>query len=67
MFAYCIFFFNVKLNREGTESLLSDVGSIQYLGYSAILSIAFGLANGAIGFGASLLFVRKIFSYVHIE
>lgn len=61
VFAYGIFFYYSKLEIVGITS------TILYFGYTALMSITFGIFTGAVGFLASFVFVRYVYSAVKID
>jgi len=61
IFVYSIFYFFTKL--EITEI----IPSMLYFGYTFLISLTFWILTGTIGFIASYIFVRKIYSEVKIE
>jgi len=61
MFLYSIFYFSTNLDIEKFVSVLI------YFGYTSIISIAFFVLTGSIGFYACLLFVRKIYSSIQLH
>ncbi|KAL5248891.1 hypothetical protein ACHWQZ_G017919 [Mnemiopsis leidyi] len=61
VFAYGIFFYYTKLEIVGFTS------TVLYLGYTALMSITFGIFTGAVGFFASFMFVRYVYSAVKID
>ncbi|KAI3450710.1 hypothetical protein Pfo_007375 [Paulownia fortunei] len=60
MFSYCIYFY-FKSNMSGI------LQTFFFFGYSACMCYAFFLMLGAVGFQASLLFVRRIYYAVKSE
>ncbi|KAF8388820.1 hypothetical protein HHK36_025500 [Tetracentron sinense] len=61
LFLYSIFYFFTKLE------ITKLVSGILYFGYMLIVSYAFFVLTGTIGFYASFWFVRKIYSSVKID
>jgi len=61
VFAYGAFFYCSKLDIVGFTS------TVLYFGYTALMSITFGIFTGSIGFFASFLFVRYVYSAVKID
>lgn len=61
LFAYATYFFFDTLNVK------SAPGTILYFTYSFLLSLAYVLVSGTIGFFACLLFTRKIYGSIRIE
>ena len=53
--------FNFQLEIVGFTS------TVLYLGYTALMSITFGIFTGSVGFFASFLFVRYVYSAVKID
>jgi transmembrane 9 superfamily protein 2/4 len=43
------------------------VASLLYFGYMLLISFAFFLSTGAIGFAATLMFVRKIYASIKVD
>ena len=61
LFLYSTFYFFTKLEIEGF------VPGILFFGYMFLASFAFFLLTGTIGFYATFLFVKKIYSSVKID
>eukprot|EP00026_Physarum_polycephalum_P004257 Phypoly_transcript_04274.p1 GENE.Phypoly_transcript_04274~~Phypoly_transcript_04274.p1 ORF type:complete len:650 (+),score=111.27 Phypoly_transcript_04274:187-2136(+) len=61
MFLYAIFYFVTNLDIE------KFVSGLLYFGYTLIMTIAFFVLTGTIGFYACLFFVRKIYSSIHVD
>ncbi|KAJ4820755.1 Transmembrane 9 superfamily member [Rhynchospora pubera] len=61
LFAYSVFYFFTKLE------ITKFVSGILYFGYMLIVSYAFFVLTGTIGFYACLWFVRKIYASVKID
>ncbi|XP_017697036.1 transmembrane 9 superfamily member 7-like [Phoenix dactylifera] len=61
LFAYAVFYFFTKLE------ITKMVSGILYFGYMLIVSYAFFVLTGTIGFYACFWFVRKIYSSVKID
>ncbi|KAJ3702164.1 hypothetical protein LUZ61_005869 [Rhynchospora tenuis] len=61
LFAYAVFYFFTKLE------ITKFVSGILYFGYMLIVSYAFFVLTGTIGFYACLWFVRKIYASVKID
>lgn len=60
MFAYSIFFFSQLAITEFASGLL-------YFLYMGVFSVGYGLATGAIGLAAGILFVRFIYGSIKID
>ncbi|CAF0915524.1 unnamed protein product [Adineta steineri] len=61
VFGYAVFYFFTKLDITGF------VPSLLYFGYTLLICFSFWVLTGTIGFYASYIFVRKIYSEVKIE
>jgi len=61
LFLYSIFYFVTTLEIE------EFVSGLLYFGYTLIMSIAFFVLTGTIGFYACYYFVRKIYSSIHVD
>jgi len=61
MFLYSAFYFFTKLQVS------YFISGLLYFGYIFILSFAFFVLTGTIGFYACLFFVRKIYSYIKVD
>jgi len=61
MFIYSIFYFFTKL------TITKFLSAVLFFGYTLIMSLAFFVLTGAIGFIACFIFVRKIYSAVKVE
>jgi transmembrane 9 superfamily protein 2/4 len=61
MFSYSIFYFFTKLSITKFASILL------YFGYTLIMAFGFFVLTGAIGFYACFIFVKLIYSSIHIE
>lgn len=61
MFLYSIFYFSTTLHIE------KFVSGLLYFGYTLIMTIAFFVLTGTIGFYACYFFVRKIYSSIHVD
>jgi transmembrane 9 superfamily protein 2/4 len=61
MFLYAIFYFISNLDIE------KFVSGLLYFGYTLIMTIAFFVLTGSIGFYACYFFVRKIYSAIHVD
>eukprot|EP00899_Mesostigma_viride_P019725 jgi/Mesvir1/27754/Mv07442-RA.1 len=61
LFLYATFYFFTKLE------ITKPVSGIMYFGYMTIISLAFFLVTGAIGFYACFMFVRTIYGSVKID
>ncbi|KAK4099205.1 hypothetical protein N658DRAFT_498567 [Parathielavia hyrcaniae] len=60
-------FLNALIYWVSKLSLGGFAGSVLYIGYSALVSFLFFILTGSIGFFASWLFVRKIYSSIKID
>ncbi|KXX78413.1 Transmembrane 9 superfamily member 1 [Madurella mycetomatis] len=60
-------FLNALIYWISKLSLSSFIGSVLYIGYSLLISFLFFILTGSIGFFASWLFVRKIYSTIKID
>ncbi|EGS21880.1 uncharacterized protein CTHT_0037530 [Thermochaetoides thermophila DSM 1495] len=60
-------FLNALLYWVSKLSLSSFAGSVLYIGYSLLISFLVFILTGTIGFFASWLFVRKIYSSIKID
>jgi len=61
MFLYSIFYFFTKLE------IVKFLSGLLFFGYTIIMTGAFFVLTGSLGFFACLLFVRKIYSAVKVE
>jgi transmembrane 9 superfamily protein 2/4 len=61
LFLYSIFYFVTTLELD------LFVSKLLYFGYTTIMSIAFFVLTGTIGFYACFFFVRKIYSSIHVD
>jgi len=61
MFIYSVFYFFTKL------TISKFLSALLFFGYTLIMSLAFFVLTGAIGFVACFIFVRKIYSAVKVE
>jgi len=61
LFLYSIFYFVTSLEIE------QFVSGLLYFGYTLIMSIAFFVLTGTIGFYACYFFVRQIYSSIHVD
>jgi transmembrane 9 superfamily protein 2/4 len=61
LFLYSIFYFVTTLELD------LFISKLLYFGYTTIMSIAFFVLTGTIGFYACLFFVRKIYSSIHVD
>jgi transmembrane 9 superfamily member 2/4 len=61
MFGYSIFYYHTRLN------IIGFVSTLLYFGYSFIMSLAFFVLTGAVGFYSCLWFVRYIYASVHLS
>mgnify|MGYP000896323842 CR=1 FL=1 len=61
VFAYAIFYYFTQLNIHGFAS------TVLYFGYMALLSLTFFVFCGSVGFFASLIFVRKIYTMIKLD
>ena len=61
LLVYAVYYYFNELSIEMFSS------SVIYFGYMAIASLMFFLITGAIGFLASFVFVRKIYSMIKLE
>lgn len=59
-FAYSAFYFATRLNMD------AFVPACLYFGYMFVISVAFFLITGSIGFFACLWFTRKIFASIKV-
>ncbi|KAL2165043.1 hypothetical protein VTH06DRAFT_339 [Thermothelomyces fergusii] len=60
-------FLNALIYWVSKLSLGGFAGSVLYIGYSLLISFLFFILTGSIGFFASWLFVRKIYSSIKID
>ncbi|KAK4683133.1 Transmembrane 9 superfamily member 2 [Podospora pseudoanserina] len=60
-------FLNALIYWVTKLSLSGFAGSVLYIGYSALISFLFFILTGTIGYFASWLFVRKIYSSIKID
>ncbi|GAB1316561.1 Transmembrane 9 super member 2 [Madurella fahalii] len=60
-------FLNALIYWISKLSLSGFTGSVLYIGYSLLVSFLFFILTGSIGFFASFLFVRKIYSTIKID
>ncbi|KAK4238682.1 hypothetical protein C8A03DRAFT_33282 [Achaetomium macrosporum] len=60
-------FLNALIYWISKLSLGGFAGSVLYIGYSLLISFLFFILTGSIGFVASWLFVRKIYSSIKID
>ncbi|KAL2016330.1 hypothetical protein VTK56DRAFT_3871 [Thermocarpiscus australiensis] len=60
-------FLNALIYWVSKLSLSGFAGSVLYIGYSLLISFLFFILTGSIGFFASWLFVRKIYSSIKID
>lgn len=65
LFAYSILYFYTKLDIESGPT--HWVSSLLYFGYMALVSLAFFLVTGTIGFYATYQFVHKIYDAIKVE
>ena len=61
LFVYGIFYYITKLDIMGFTS------GLMYFGYMLLVSYAFAVGTGTIGFGASFFFVRKIYASIKVD
>ncbi|GMH51465.1 hypothetical protein TrRE_jg6957 [Triparma retinervis] len=61
LFLYAVWYYQTKLDYQGFLS------GMVYFTYNAIISMAFGLFTGAIGFFSSLVFTKKIYSALKVD
>merc|ERR1719311_1215691 len=61
VFAYSVFYFFGRLSINKTT------GTVLYFGYMGMMSGIFGLITGSIGFIATFMFVRKIYSSIKVD
>ncbi len=61
LFLYSILYFVTKLE------VVQFVSALLFFGYMLLVSVAFFLLTGTIGFVACYLFVVKIYSSIHID
>jgi len=61
MFLYSIFYFFTKLEID------KFVSGLLYFGYTFIMSFAFFVMTGTVGYYACLFFVRKIYSQIKVD
>jgi len=61
IFAYCFYFFNVKSDMTGL------LQTSFFFGYMMLVSYAFFLMLGAVGFFSALLFVKRIYGAIKCE
>jgi len=61
LFLYSILYFVTKLE------VVQVVSTVLFFGYMLLVSMAFFVLTGTIGFVACYLFVRKIYSSIHID
>jgi transmembrane 9 superfamily protein 2/4 len=61
LFVYGIFYYSTKLDIMGFTS------GLMYFGYMLLVSYAFAVGTGTIGFGASFFFVRKIYASIKVD
>ncbi|KAJ4294920.1 Transmembrane 9 super member 2 [Collariella sp. IMI 366227] len=60
-------FMNAVIYWVSKLSLGGFAGSVLYIGYSLLISFLFFILTGSIGFFASWLFVRKIYSSIRVD
>ncbi|KAK4110310.1 hypothetical protein N656DRAFT_288901 [Canariomyces notabilis] len=60
-------FLNALIYWISKLSMSGFAGSVLYIGYSLLISFLFFILTGSIGFFASWLFVRKIYSSIKID
>lgn len=63
VFLYCLYF----AFTQQTTSRIPVVGLLVFMSWSLVLSGAFSLMCGAVGFLSSFVFTRKIYDLVHID
>ena len=61
LFAFSLYYFFSELHIKGAT------GTLLYLFFCAFVSIVYGLISGTIGFLASLIFIRRIYSSIRID
>jgi transmembrane 9 superfamily protein 2/4 len=61
LFLYSVWYYNTKLDLEG------GVTAIVYFTYNAMVSMAFALLTGSIGFFSSMIFVRSIYGALKVD
>ena len=61
LLAYSVLYYSTTLHTTGL------VASLLYFGYMMLISGAFFLATGTIGFAATLAFVRKIYGSIKVD
>lgn len=61
LFVYSVWYFHTKLSLQGFLS------GMVYFTYMLMISMAFGLFTGAVGFFSSFIFVCKIYEAIKVE
>jgi transmembrane 9 superfamily protein 2/4 len=61
LFVYTIYFFEQELD------ITSTAATTVYFTYMGLVSLAYGVATGAIGFISAMLFTRKIYSSIKVD
>jgi transmembrane 9 superfamily protein 2/4 len=61
LFLYSIWYYQTKLDYQGFLT------GMVYFTYNIIISMAFGLFTGSIGFFSSLIFVKKIYAALKVD
>jgi transmembrane 9 superfamily member 2/4 len=61
LYAYCIYYFLVDLDMEGT------VPQLLYFGYMGLVALMFSFVTGTTGYLATLWFVRKIYGAIRVD
>mmetsp|Transcript_55668 Transcript_55668/g.136642 ORF Transcript_55668/g.136642 Transcript_55668/m.136642 type:complete len:223 (+) Transcript_55668:1-669(+) len=64
VFAYSVFFL---FTQTEINPLVNFVTSLIFFGYMGIISLAFALMTGSIGFWSSYWFVRRIYASIRID
>jgi len=61
LFLYSVLYFHTKLE------IVPVVSSLLYFGYMFLISFAFFVISGTVGFAATFTFIRKIYGAIKIE
>ncbi|KAF2454697.1 putative multispanning membrane protein [Lineolata rhizophorae] len=61
VFAYCVWYYAVKLKVQGF------VSGLLFFSYSGLACVVYGLLTGTVGFLASYAFVRRIYSAIKAD
>jgi len=61
MFLYAVFYFTSKLH------ITKFVSALLYFGYTTIMTLAFFVLTGTMGFYSCYWFVRKIYASVKVD